>query len=184
MWGQEQKMGCLIRCWFMFPFCAFPISSFEITSVRAGDGSRSSAWLPCSWHRWSRTPEWINYYLVTRLTTWEAACQFGKVTKRELRNWGNWALHLCHTRLVLSIDTLGNGNHLVRLEMEMGWTFFSGAWNSLILSWIVSAICYVGAFFVWQSQKDSVCVFDDWKELVSFLTTRNVRMKALVHNLS
>ena len=124
----------LIWCWFMFPFCASPMSSFEITSVRAGDGSRSSAWLPRSWHRWSRTPEWINYYLVKGLTTWEAACQFGKVTKGELRNWGNWALHLCHTRLVLSIDTLGNGNHLVRLEMEMGWTFFSGAWNSLILS--------------------------------------------------
>ena len=150
MWGQEEKMAvCLIRCsnvsilcvwfdwfefWIIFPFCASPISSFEITSVRAGDGSRSSAWLPCSWHRWSRTPEWINDYLVKGLTTWEAACQFGKVTKRELRNWGNWALHLCHTRLVLSIDTLGNGNHLVRLEMEMGWTFFSGAWNSLILS--------------------------------------------------
>ena len=49
-----------------------------------------------------------------------AACQFRKVRKGELRNWGNWALHLCHTRLVLSIDTLGNGNHLVRLEMEMG----------------------------------------------------------------
>ena len=51
-------------------------------------------------------------------------------------------VRLCHTRRVLSIDTLGNGNHLVRLEMEMGVNLFhSGLKLSHfeLKAWIVSA---------------------------------------------